>query len=239
MRHMQRLHGGPHGIREAASGKFVTRPQQYERVAAVLFLGRRRQVFDDLVARSGARPGDRILDIGCGTGYFTRRAAHAVGPGGLAVGIDPSPSVVEYAALRAPHNCSFEVATAQNLPYPDASFDVVISSLAIHHLPVTERPAALREAYRVLRPDGRLFIADVRRPRNHATKRLFRALTHRGVGHTSPDALAALIAGAGFDVISSGNRRPWLHYVQAQRPAADFRSRSVRPEEPPATTGTA
>jgi len=207
---MQRLHGH--------SGGPIRRPRLYEYGAAIGFLGRRRWVYDDLVAYSGAQPGDQILDIGCGTGYFSRRAARAVAPGGHVVGIDPSQPVIEYATRLGVANCTFQLASAQALPYPDVSFDVVMSSLAIHHLPPDDRPIALREAYRVLRPGGRLLIADFRPPRNRIANRLIGALTGHAMQHNPVGRLADLIAQAGFHITGSGDRRPWLHYVQAQRP---------------------
>jgi ubiquinone/menaquinone biosynthesis C-methylase UbiE len=202
------------------TGTLIHRARFYEFHAAVGFLGRRRRVYDDLVAQSGAQPGDQILDIGCGTGYLTRRAARAVTPGGHIVGIDPSRPVIDYAARRAPANCTYELASAQALPHPDASFDVVVSSLALHHLPPDERPTALREAYRVLRPGGRLLIADFRPPRNRLASYLTGALTGHTTRHTPVGHLAELIAQAGFHVTGSGDRSHRLHYMQAQRPTA-------------------
>jgi ubiquinone/menaquinone biosynthesis C-methylase UbiE len=201
------------------SGALIRRPRLYEYGAAIGYLGRRRRVYDDLVAQSGVQPGDQILDIGCGTGYFSRRAARAVAPGGHVVGIDPSQPVIDYATRLAPANCTFQLASAQALPYSDASFDVVISSLAIHHLPADEQPSALGETYRVLRPGGRLLIADFRPPRNRVATHLVGELTGHAMQHNPIGQLAGLITQAGFHVVGSGDRWPWLHYVQAQRPS--------------------
>jgi ubiquinone/menaquinone biosynthesis C-methylase UbiE len=191
--------------------------RRYELAATIAFLGRRRRVFDGLVALSGARPGDQVLDIGCGTGYFTRRAARAVGPDGHALGIDPSRPVIDFATRRAPANCTFQTAGAQALPRADGSSDVVISSLAIHHVPPGDRPLALREMRRVLRPGGRLLIADFRRSPHRAVSRLIHPLGGHATRHNPPDGLPDLIAQAGFQVTGTGDRWPSLQYVQALR----------------------
>lgn len=217
----QKLLGDPHGYADDHSGGLIRRARLYEYGAAIGFLGQRRRVYDDLVAQSGAQPGDQVLDIGCGTGYFTRRAARAVTPGGHAVGIDPSRPVIDYATRLAPANCTFHLASAQALPHPDASFDVVISSLAIHHLHPDERLTALREMRRVLRPGGRLLIADFRPPRNRIANHLIGALAGHAMQHNPIGRLADLIIQAGFHVTGTGDRWPWLHYVQAQRPTLE------------------
>ncbi len=213
----QGLLGHKHGHADDGSGGHITRPRLYEYAAALAFLGQRRRVFDHLMALSGAQEGDRILDVGCGTGYLTRRAAHAVGPTGRVVGVDPSAPVIEYARRVSPRHCDFHVAGGEAVPEPDASFDVVVSSLAIHHIPPQSRPAALREMYRVLRPDGRLLIADFRPPHNRAVNRLVGALAGHAMQHNPINELAGQIVDAGFQLTGGGDRRPLLHYVQAQR----------------------
>ncbi|MFN2494723.1 MAG: class I SAM-dependent methyltransferase [Pseudonocardiaceae bacterium] len=131
----QRFLGGPHGHADGGSGGHIIRPRLYECAAAIVFLGQRRHVFDHLIALSGAHKGDRVLDVGCGTGYLTRRAAHAVGPTGRVVGVDPSAPIIAFARRVAPSTVTFHVAGGEAIPEPDASFDVVISSLALHHIP--------------------------------------------------------------------------------------------------------
>ena len=85
---VQRLTVGHHHDRD--SGGVITHPRAYELFANAWFLGQRARVFDRLVAASGAQHGERVLDIGCGTGYFSRRIAGAVSPDGAVIGIRPS-----------------------------------------------------------------------------------------------------------------------------------------------------
>jgi ubiquinone/menaquinone biosynthesis C-methylase UbiE len=216
----QRFLGGPHGHATDGSGGHIVRPRLYELVAAVGFLGRRRRIFDQLVALSGARAGDRVLDVGCGTGYLTGRTAHAVGPAGRVVGVDPSEPVIAYARRVRPPNCAFHIAGGEAVPEPDASFDVVVSSLAIHHIPPQVRPAALREMYRVLRPGGLLMIADFRPPSGKAASHLVGAVGGHAMQHNPVDQLVGLVSDAGFEVTGTGDIGFWLHgmrYVQAKR----------------------
>ncbi|MGV7756179.1 methyltransferase domain-containing protein, partial [Mycobacterium kansasii] len=84
-------------------------PYTYEVVTEIWFGGRRARVWDRLVGLSGAGPGERVLDVGCGTGYFARRIAGAVEPEGSVVGIDPSQSMLHYASRHAPAHCTFVV----------------------------------------------------------------------------------------------------------------------------------
>jgi ubiquinone/menaquinone biosynthesis C-methylase UbiE len=214
-----RLLGGLHGHAKDGSGGHIRRPRLYEGMAAIGFGGSRRRVYDGLVKLSGIEPSDRVLDVGCGPGYLTRRIARAVGADGEVVGIDPSSSVLAYARSVAPPNCTFRLSGAESLSLPDASFDAALSSLAIHHLPPENRPTAFREIYRVLRPGGRLLIADFRPPRHGLVNHVIGRLSGDAMQYNPVEEFAALIAAAGFDVTGNGDRFPWLHYIQARRPA--------------------
>jgi SAM-dependent methyltransferase len=106
--------------------------------------------------------GETILDVGCGAGVDSLIAATMVGPNGKVVGIDLIPEMVERAnknlQLTAFLNVSFEKASAEYLPFPDASFDAVISNGVINLIP--SKLKALKEVHRVLKPFGRLMMAD-------------------------------------------------------------------------------
>ena len=113
--------------------------------------------------------GERVLDVGCGTGVLTRLAADAVGPSGHVIGIDPSPGMIAVARRKAALEASpaaFRLAAIEELPYPDGSFHVVLSSFMLHHLPPEVKQTGLSEVYRVLKDGGRLLAVDIDRPAN-------------------------------------------------------------------------
>lgn len=112
-------------------------------------LGRSRAI--ELV---GARPGMRILDLACGPGNLSRRLADLVLPGGEVLGVDLAPGMIELARSAGIANARFEVMDIESLELPDASFDAATCGHGFQF--ASDLPLAMREARRVLRPDGRL-----------------------------------------------------------------------------------
>ena len=119
------------------------------------------------IERMDIREGERILDVGCGTGSLTLLAKMAAGPSGEVTGIDLAPKMIENArkkAARADLDIRFQEASVDDLPFPDGHFDLVISSMMFHHLPVNIKRKGLLEIHRVLKPQGRLFFSDFAAP---------------------------------------------------------------------------
>ncbi len=103
----------------------------------------------------GAQPGEAIVDVGCGPGFYVLELLEQVGPGGRVVGVDASPSMLAVAARRcaAHDNASFVQADATSLPFDDGAFDAAVTVQVLEY--VNEVGAALAELHRVLRPGGR------------------------------------------------------------------------------------
>jgi ubiquinone/menaquinone biosynthesis C-methylase UbiE len=198
------------------TGAVVHWAARYDLLIALLTLGRERRFREKLLRLARVRPGESVLDIGCGTGTLAIAARRIVGASAIVHGIDASPEMIERArhkAAKARADAVFEVALAQSLPFPDAQFDVVLSTVMLHHLPRSARPEAVREARRVLKPGGRLLAVDF----GGGTRKglLGHIHGHGGVGARN---LVALATEAGLSVIDSGAAGTWdLQFALASR----------------------
>ena len=154
-----------------------------------------------LVDQAAVRPGQRLLEIGCGTGNLAIMVAR-LHPGADVTGIDPDPRALARARRKAARRGTpvhWDRGFAQDLPYPDAAFDRVLSSLMLHHLDADGRVAALREVRRVLRPGGTLHVVDLAGAGAPA-RGLVARLAHRRprLHATFEDRIPALLEEAGF-----------------------------------------
>ena len=142
------------------------------------------------------QPGETVLDVGCGTGTLALEMAVRVGQTGHVTGIDPSPQQLVRArnkAARRGLTLDFQPGVIEQLPFSDQSFDVALSSLMMHHLPVPVKRQGLVQIARVLKPGGRLLIADF----THRQNRKGRAARFHAGGSRLRE-LVALVEEAGF-----------------------------------------
>lgn len=176
----------------------------YDILARLLTLGRERAFRERLVELAGIEPGEAVLDVGCGTGTLALAAKRRVGPGGVVHGIDASPEMIARArrkAMKAGADAVFQTAVVEALPYPDARFDVVLSTLMLHHLPRPARPQWAREIRRVLRPGGRVLVVDFATPARERRGLLDHIHRH---GHVALRDIVEVLGEAGLRVVASG-----------------------------------
>ena len=140
-------------------------------------------VAEDLIDVAGLAPGERVLDVACGTGVVTRLAAERVGTAGTVAGLDVNPGMLAVARSETPSDMSIDwyEASAESMPLPDESFDVVLCQMGLQFIP--GKLAALREMRRVLDTGGRAFIT-VPGPKPP----VFAIMTDALARHLSPEA---------------------------------------------------
>ncbi|GAA1880267.1 class I SAM-dependent methyltransferase [Actinomadura bangladeshensis] len=203
-----------------------------------------RALHERAVELAAVRPGQTVADVGCGTGNLSF-AVLAAQPGARVTGLDPDGDALRRAARKARRRgvaLTLVRGYADRLPAPDASFDHVVSSLALHHLDAGDRSAFAREALRALRPGGTITIVDFGGPSSdaegdgreahghgpaHALRHLPRLRRPRtahgpaGDGDRDP-GIAALLTEAGFgdarEVGHADHRFGRITFVQATRP---------------------
>ena len=173
---------------------------------------RDRTVKERLVSAAHLQPGQRVLDLGCGTGNLSLRAKWAC-PGAEVFGVDADPRMLRAAVAKAKKagvEVTFAHGFAESLPFPAGAFDRVVSSLFFHHLSPTQKESALREAARVLVPGGELHVADWGRPSGPLMRFLFHGIRFLdGWENTAAHAqgvLPVLIAANGLRDVQAGER---------------------------------
>lgn len=133
----------------------ATAPENYQRFF-VPVIG--KPLAEDLLRKAELKAGERVLDVGCGTGVVTRLAAEQVGNEGTVAGLDINPGMLAVAksVTRSDLGIEWYEASADAIPLPDKTFDVVLCQLSLQF--VSDRNRALREMHRVLAPGGRLVL---------------------------------------------------------------------------------
>jgi ubiquinone/menaquinone biosynthesis C-methylase UbiE len=205
-------------------------PEVYERELVPAVFGVWAPI---LIELAQLRPSERVLDIACGTGVVARIAAARVGPSGTVVGIDLNPGMLSVARSvvsldsRSGGQLQWQEASADKLPFPDGSFNVVYCQLGLQFF--ADRPAALREMRRVLGTEGRLalmvwcgihespgfaVLADaLQRHVGQAAAAIMRA----PFGLSNADELEALVRAAGFQNVAIQLRSGTVRFPSVER----------------------
>ena len=170
------------------------------------FRGQWRELRQRTANLAQLQPGDAVLDVGCGTGTLAMEVPRRVGRAGRVAGVDPGTEQIARARAKAArHNVpiEFQIGVIEQLPFPDQTFDVVFSTLMMHHLPAPLKRQGLAEIARVLKPGGRLVIADFKRKQERTGQA---ARFH--AGGSSMQDLAALVSDAGFSQVETEEMQP-------------------------------
>jgi ubiquinone/menaquinone biosynthesis C-methylase UbiE len=186
------------------TGRILHRAAGYDLLVWFITRGRERQFRDELLALARVQPGESVLDVGCGTGSLAIAAKRHVSSTGTVHGIDASPAMIKRAMRKAHRRgiaVEFQQALAEALPFPDAQFDLVLSTVMLHHLPRLARRQCAGEIRRVLKPGGRVLVVDFAAPSRR--RRGLIAHFHRH-GYTKLEDIIALLTAAGLEMIHSG-----------------------------------
>ena len=185
-------------------GVLLHRPRLYDLFIELALIGREPSFRRQLLDLAGPRPGEAILDVGCGTGSLALMAREAVGATGVVCGVDASAEMISWARQKARRigvEADFRRAPAQALPYPDALFDVVLSTLMLHHLPKKARTQLAAEARRVVKPGGRVLVVDFA---EESRRKGFMRHLHHPHRNVALHEILALLEGAGLSIVASG-----------------------------------
>ena len=144
-------------------GAIIRWPRIYTLILRIAFRGKEPELRQMIADLAQLRSGETVLDVGCGTGTLALEARSRVGITGRVYGIDPSRQMIAYARRKAVGrslSVDFQLGVVEHLSFPDLSFDVVLCTWMIHHLPTDNKRQGLSEMARVLKPGGRLLLVD-------------------------------------------------------------------------------
>lgn len=208
----------------------------FDSVAAVAV--RDRAIKRRVLARAEIASGEEVLDVGCGTGTLAVAAARAAA-GVKVTGLDADASILTRARRRAAEaglGIRFDEGTSTALPYPDASFDVVLCTLMLHHLPDDAKRQTANEIARVLRPGRRLVVADPGRPQD-PLMRIAVLLTVQPLDGFANTALN--VRGELPDVLAGANLREVSPRDRMRTPTGTYDVMSMRRAESELSSGAA
>ena len=218
------MHHHSHENPAQTEGRLIRWASSYDFLTNILMFGQAGRLRKMTIDLALLKPGEAVLDVGCGTGGVTLPARQRVGAAGKAAGIDPAAEMIAVARQKAQRKgleIDFRIGVIEALPYPDGSFDAVTSSLMMHHLPQPLQVKGLAEIYRVLKPGGRLLIADMASPKSSTSQRVLTALAlHHGLKLGVED-LRDILKGAGFGEITQLEQRFFIiGFVRATKGVA-------------------
>ena len=194
----------------------------YDSYMKKVTFGRERALRDMTVNLAQVKPGDCILEVGCGTGTLTLAAKRQAGLSGKVFGIDIIPGMIELSqrkAAQANEDITFQSGSINDIPLSANQFDVVMCSFMIFHMSELTRRKGIAEIYRVLKPQGRLLVLDLALPTQPLPRAIAQMLFGGMLGHDLHE-LCPLMEASGFSNIEIAPAKfrvlglPILSYVR-------------------------
>jgi len=179
--------------------------QSYDSYMRKITLGRERALREMTVSLAQVKAGDRVLEVGCGTGTLTLAAKRQAGPSGEVFGIDIIPGMIEASqskAAQAKMEATFQLGSIEDIPFPANQFDVVMCSFMIFHMSEMVRRKGITEIYRVLKPQGRLLVLDLALPARALPRTIAKTL-FRGMLKHDLRELVPLMEASGFSGVET------------------------------------
>ena len=210
-------------------GRTIPWASFYDTVVKLMSFGKDKAIRKASVELARIKSGEAILDVGCGTGDLTLEAKKLTGPSGEVYGIDASPLMIEQAqqkSVRTNADVTFTIGLIEDIEFPENQFDVVLSSLMMHHLPDDLKRAGLAEIYRVLKPNGRLLIVDMQSTAGGSLMQRFSDfMIQAHGGHTAMQdnvtKQISFLKATGFSIVETDKLNRQLAYILARKPASN------------------
>jgi ubiquinone/menaquinone biosynthesis C-methylase UbiE len=175
----------------------------YDAYMKKVTFGREAALREVTVNLAPVKPGDCVLEVGCGTGSLTLAAKKKAGPSGKVFGIDIIPGMIEASrqkAAQANEAITFQLGSISDIPFPDNQFDIVMCSFMIFHMSEMTRRKGIEEIYRVLKPQGRLLVLDLALPTSPLSRPIAKMIFGGMLEHELQELLPMLDA-SGFSEI--------------------------------------
>lgn len=177
----------------------------YDSYMRKMTLGREHTLRETTVSLAQVKPGDCVLEVGCGTGTLTLAAKRQAGPSGKAFGIDIIPGMIELSqrkAAQSNEDVTFQVGSIDDIPFSANQFDAVMCSFMIFHMSEAMRCKGIAEIYRVLNPQGRLLVLDLALPTQPLPRAIAKMLFGGMLQHDLRELLP-LMEASGFSDIET------------------------------------
>ena len=180
--------------------------KSYDAYMRRVTLGSERVLRERTLELAQLKPGDQVLEVGCGTGTLSLAAKQKVGATGKVYGIDPLPEMIELSqrkAAQAGADITFQRGSIDAIPFPADQFDAVLCSFMIFHMSDPVRRRGIQEIQRVLKPGGRLVVVDLALPASRVPRAIAKALFGAMLQHDLRE-LVPLMQESGFVGVETG-----------------------------------